>query len=64
MLKLNIVTSLSSVYLAINIFDFLKVRLVQKKDTGHIYAMKMLRKKDMMDKDQVKIVMLLRGNFL
>ena len=26
---------------------------MQKKDTGHIYAMKMLRKKDMMDKEQV-----------
>ena len=33
---------------------FVQVRLVQKKDTGHIYAMKMLRKKDMMDKEQVK----------
>uniref|UniRef100_H2YZ02 non-specific serine/threonine protein kinase n=1 Tax=Ciona savignyi TaxID=51511 RepID=H2YZ02_CIOSA len=32
---------------------FGEVRLVQKKDTGHIYAMKMLRKKDMMDKEQV-----------
>ncbi|XP_077966799.1 serine/threonine-protein kinase 38-like [Styela clava] len=32
---------------------FGEVHLVQKKDTGHIYAMKMLRKKDMMDKEQV-----------
>ncbi|CAK8679342.1 unnamed protein product [Clavelina lepadiformis] len=32
---------------------FGEVRLVQKKDTGHIYAMKMLRKKDMMEKEQV-----------
>merc|ERR1719357_1877833 len=32
---------------------FGEVRLVQKKDTGHVYAMKMLRKKDMMEKEQV-----------
>ena len=32
-----------------------KVRLVQKKDTGHVYAMKILRKKDMVEKEQVKI---------
>lgn len=32
---------------------FGEVRLVQKKDTGHIYAMKMLHKKDMVEKDQV-----------
>lgn len=31
-----------------------QVRLVQKKDTGHIYAMKILRKADMIDKEQVK----------
>lgn len=30
-----------------------KVRLVQKKDTGHIYAMKILRKADMLEKEQV-----------
>ncbi|CAF89985.1 unnamed protein product, partial [Tetraodon nigroviridis] len=29
------------------------VRLVQKKDTGHIYAMKILRKADMLEKEQV-----------
>uniref|UniRef100_A0A8C2A1K0 non-specific serine/threonine protein kinase n=1 Tax=Cyprinus carpio TaxID=7962 RepID=A0A8C2A1K0_CYPCA len=29
------------------------VRLVQKKDTGHIYAMKILRKSDMLEKEQV-----------
>ena len=31
-----------------------QVRLVQKKDTGHVYAMKILRKQDMLDKEQVK----------
>ena len=31
----------------------LQVRLVQKKDTGHVYAMKILRKADMLEKDQV-----------
>uniref|UniRef100_A0AAQ4Q6X7 non-specific serine/threonine protein kinase n=1 Tax=Gasterosteus aculeatus aculeatus TaxID=481459 RepID=A0AAQ4Q6X7_GASAC len=30
-----------------------EVRLVQKKDTGHIYAMKILRKADMLEKEQV-----------
>lgn len=29
------------------------MRLVQKKDTGHIYAMKILRKADMLEKEQV-----------
>lgn len=32
---------------------FGEVRLVQKKDTGHIYAMKILRKLDMLEKEQV-----------
>eukprot|EP01137_Pigoraptor_chileana_P013124 Opistho-2@66285 len=32
---------------------FGEVRLVQKSDTGHIYAMKMLRKADMLERDQV-----------
>lgn len=32
---------------------FGEVRLVQKKDTGHVYAMKILRKSDMLAKDQV-----------
>lgn len=32
---------------------FGEVRLVQKKDTGHVYAMKILRKSDMVEKDQV-----------
>ncbi|XP_030845020.1 serine/threonine-protein kinase tricorner [Strongylocentrotus purpuratus] len=32
---------------------FGEVRLVQKKDTGHIYAMKILRKCDMHEKEQV-----------
>uniref|UniRef100_A0A673H6V7 non-specific serine/threonine protein kinase n=1 Tax=Sinocyclocheilus rhinocerous TaxID=307959 RepID=A0A673H6V7_9TELE len=31
----------------------IQVRLVQKKDTGHIYAMKILRKSDMLEKEQV-----------
>jgi len=32
---------------------FGEVRLVQKEDTGHVYAMKILRKKDMLEKEQV-----------
>ncbi|RXM99809.1 Serine/threonine-protein kinase 38-like [Acipenser ruthenus] len=32
---------------------FGEVRLVQKKDTGHIYAMKILRKADMLEKEQI-----------
>ncbi|CDW56366.1 serine:threonine protein kinase tricorner [Trichuris trichiura] len=32
---------------------FGEVRLVQKKDTGHVYAMKVLRKIDMLEKEQV-----------
>ena len=32
---------------------FGEVRLVQKADTGHVYAMKALRKKDIVAKDQV-----------
>lgn len=28
---------------------------MQKKDTGHIYAMKILRKADMLEKEQVKV---------
>ena len=32
---------------------FGEVRLVQKVDTGHVYAMKVLKKKEMVDKDQV-----------
>ena len=35
---------------------FGEVRLVQKHDTGHIYAMKILRKTDMVEKDQVRIL--------
>ena len=31
----------------------LKVRLVQKIDTGHVYAMKILRKTDMVAKEQL-----------
>ena len=32
---------------------FGEVRLVQKVDTGHVYAMKILRKADMVEKEQV-----------
>ena len=32
---------------------FGEVRLVQKADTGHIYAMKVLRKREMVEKDQL-----------
>lgn len=35
-------------------FVYLQVRLVQKKDTGHVYAMKILRKADMLEKEQVR----------
>ena len=32
---------------------FGEVRLVQKRDTGHVYAMKILRKSAMVEKEQV-----------
>ncbi|XP_055343238.1 serine/threonine-protein kinase tricornered-like [Paramacrobiotus metropolitanus] len=32
---------------------FGEVRLVQKKDTGHMYAMKVLRKADMLEREQI-----------
>ena len=32
---------------------FGEVRLVQKRDTGHVYAMKILRKAAMVEKEQV-----------
>ena len=35
---------------------FGEVRLVQKKDTGHVYAMKILRRADMLEKEQVGLV--------
>lgn len=38
---------------------FGEVRLVQKKDTGHVYAMKILRKADMLEKEQVKYKVLI-----
>lgn len=42
-------------YLLMLLFIFLfQVRLVQKKDTGHVYAMKILRKADMLEKEQVR----------
>lgn len=35
---------------------FGEVALVQKVDTGHVYAMKILRKSDMLEKEQVSVV--------
>ena len=35
---------------------FGEVRLVQKGDTGHVYAMKILRKADIIEKEQVLIL--------
>jgi len=32
---------------------------VQKKDTGHVYAMKILRKADMLEKEQVNYLQFL-----
>ena len=40
-------------------FYILKVRLVQKHDTGHVYAMKILRKEDMLEKEQVQCLCLI-----
>lgn len=37
---------------------FGEVRLVQKKDTGHVYAMKILRKADMLEKEQVNTTLI------
>ena len=42
----------SIVYLVKKTFD-IQVRLVQKRDTGHVYAMKILRKEDMLVREQV-----------
>ena len=39
--------------LKIIFFFFVQVRLVQKIDTGHVYAMKILRKTDMVAKEQL-----------
>lgn len=44
-----------SYHLVIGRGAFGEVRLVQKKDTGHVYAMKILRKADMLEKEQVLI---------
>ncbi|VDM49742.1 unnamed protein product [Toxocara canis] len=38
--------------LTVSDFTSLKVRLVQKVDTGHVYAMKILRKSEMLEKEQ------------
>ena len=43
---------------------FGEVRLVQKVDTGHIYAMKILRKADMVEKEQVNYITFKHINFL
>lgn len=40
-------------------FYSLQVRLVQKHDTGHVYAMKILRKEDMLEKEQVQTLTLI-----
>ena len=37
----------------LNAFYWFQVRLVQKVDTGHVYAMKILRKTDMVAKEQL-----------
>lgn len=42
-------------------FVTFQVRLVQKKDTGHVYAMKILRKADMLEKEQVTWTVLYCG---
>lgn len=44
-----------SIYLMATLTDpsSFKVRLVQKTDTGKIYAMKTLKKEEMLKKDQV-----------
>ena len=39
---------------AFHLSSVLQVRLVQKADTGKIYAMKLLRKNEMLKKDQVR----------
>ena len=39
------------------VFFIPQVRLVQKKDTGHVYAMKILRKVEMLEKDQVQLLL-------
>ncbi|XP_020630733.1 serine/threonine-protein kinase 38-like [Orbicella faveolata] len=44
--QLSVLSLLKKHYLLI-------VRLVQKHDTGHVYAMKILRKEDMLEKEQV-----------
>ena len=43
---------LSRKVLNVHLFHLL-LRLVQKIDTGHIYAMKVLRKREMVEKDQL-----------
>ena len=43
---------------------FGEVVLVQKIDTGHVYAMKVLRKTDMVEKEQVCISVILLNSFL
>lgn len=46
-------SSINSLSLSLCCVSKIKVRLVQKKDTGHVYAMKILRKADMLEKEQV-----------
>ena len=47
------VIALGQLSCAVLFFCCWQVRLVQKKDTGHVYAMKILRKADMLEKEQV-----------
>ena len=46
-------TQFMCVFSVINLFLTFQVRLVQKIDTGHVYAMKILRKTDMVAKEQL-----------
>ena len=50
---LNIATLLCLLQSTIYFFFTFQVRLVQKVDTGHVYAMKVLRKADMVAKEQL-----------
>ena len=43
-------------YFLLNFVCTFQVRLVQKHDTGHIYAMKILRKAEMLEKEQVYLI--------
>lgn len=38
-------------------FEYVQVRLVQKTDSGKIYAMKTLQKAEMLKRDQVRLAL-------